>query len=66
MFKVKTTGKNKNYGKCGEQRFLADNFVMNAVKKGWIEKRIEYVGNYRVGLKVIPVTKYCKECGGKL
>jgi hypothetical protein len=53
MFEVTTTGKNKCYGLKGEKHIIADGFLTVALKEGWIEDEIEYVGH---GTKQIQAT----------
>ena len=45
MFKVKSTGKNINYGKKGEIRFICDSRLASSLRCGYIENTVEYAGN---------------------
>jgi hypothetical protein len=47
MFEVTTTGKNKNYGLNGEKRLLCDNYLIPALKQGWITGKFEYAGSHK-------------------
>lgn len=51
MFKVVCTGKNLNYGKKDEIRFVADNYINVGLKNDWF-KVIEYSGSLK------PYTKF--------
>jgi hypothetical protein len=63
MFRVTTTGKNPNYGKKGQKRHLADTFLMVAVKRGWIEPQVKYVGQGGGQLRIIDTHDKCRLCG---
>lgn len=54
MYKVKCTGKNKNYGEKNEIRLVADTYLTTGLKNGWFTL-IGYEGSLR------PDTKYALE-----
>ena len=61
MFKVITTGKNKNYGSDGQERLLADNMLLYCLKHDIIYSKVEYFYKHSdkvngVDILNIPVT----------
>lgn len=52
MFEVITTGENLNYGKKGQKRNLTDSRVIVALRHGWVENKVKFVGNIRTNMKV--------------
>lgn len=59
MYKCIATGKNLNYGKQNEIIYVNDNYTLVALKQGWIEKNILFLGKYK------PYTKYMIETNMK-
>lgn len=45
MFECIGTGKNSNYGKKGQVIHVNDNYVLDAIKYGWVTNKIRYLGH---------------------
>jgi hypothetical protein len=63
MFKVITTGRNINYGKESQIRLLSDSFVINAIKRGWVKPKVEYIEDGRYTIRIIDILNKYKMCG---
>jgi len=55
MYAVTTTGVNENYGKKDHRRLIANSYVRNAIKKGYIKPEVKYAGwgSTRLGIKEV-------------